>query len=143
MRLLKEKMPHKLFFLCLIALLLFSACQTDPFDIRGDWELITAVDESNQEFDRSRSTLITLTGSPGEGEISAEISFLNGTYQVRGNRITMEIVSGRGPMWFRRNYRGVITGDGAMQGRYEGASIPLGPEEGENFSGTWWALKKP
>jgi len=138
----KSPLPSWMLVVALAATCIFCACETDRFDITGDWEIIMAMDGSGMGYDRSRASLWTLTGDQTEGEVSADVSFLSGTYQVRGRSITMEIVSGRGPMWFRRHFRGVVTGDGAMQGRYTGESIPLGPEDPETFAGTWWAIKK-
>jgi len=126
----------------LAATCIFCACETDRFDITGDWEIIMAMDGSGMGYDRSRASLWTLTGDQTEGEVSADVSFLSGTYQVRGRSITMEIVSGRGPYWYNRYFNGIITGNRTMQGRYEGYSVPLDSADAVTFSGSWWAIKK-
>jgi len=138
----KASRTMNVFGACLLTLLCLCACERSAFDITGDWEFVLSGDGSEWGYDRSRATVWTLTGDQNEGEISADISFLSGSYQVRGKSITMEVIAGRGPMWFRRDFRGAITGDETMQGRYEGASIPLGEGEVETFTGTWWAIKK-
>ena len=129
--------------LCFLVCFGLWACNGDTFDITGEWEIIASQDGSQWGYDRSRAAVWTFTGDQNGGDISADISFLSGTYRVSGRSITFEVVSGRGPMWSRRYFQGVITGDGSMQGRYEGESIPLNTEEdAETFSGLWWAIKK-
>ena len=133
----------KWIYLCFLICLGLLACNRETFDITGDWEIITAMDGSGMGYDRSRAAVWTFTGDQNGGDISADVSFLSGTYRVSGKLITFEVVAGRGPYWFRRFFQGVITGDGSMQGTYEGESIPLNTEEdAETFSGLWWAIKK-
>lgn len=132
----------KWFVLCLLVSLGLWACKGETFDINGDWEIIVSQDGSEWGYDRSRASVWTFSGSAFEGEITADVSFLSGTYRIEGKSVAMEVVAGRGPMWFRRRFSGYITGNGSMQGIYEGESVPLGPEEPETFSGSWWAIKK-
>jgi len=118
------------------------ARESEIFEITGDWKIIQVVSDSGQEYDPDRGMIWTFSGTSEEGDISTDVSFLSGTYRVRGKLITMEIVSGRGPYWYNRYYSGIITGHKTMQGQYEGSSLAGDSEEAVTFSGSWWAIKK-
>ncbi len=128
--------------IALAATLIFCACEQERFDINGDWEIVMAPDTGEFGYDRSRATVWTFSGDQNEGEISADVSFSSGTYQIRGKLITIENVTGRGPYWYNRHLTGIITGNRTMQGQYEGYSLPVDSAQAETFSGSWWAIKK-
>ena len=125
-------------------LVFLAACSTETqeFRITGEWRIFRADHGSGQGFDRSAGVVWVFAGNREEGEISAAVSFLNGTYRVRGRAVDMEVVSGRGPLWFRTEYEGIVTGDDSMQGRYEGREISSNSETGGAYSGTWWAIRQ-